>query len=81
MWNKIFKRARIVKKHETCYVLTITYSYYWLYDFDEVFVECTLDAIKNQFLKQRARDHISFTVDTNTETLQNPFEEKVEALP
>lgn len=60
--KKQFKNAKIEKKHNT-YILTITYGWYYLLDYEVVFVEPTLEEAKTRLLKERSDDHIFYFDD------------------
>ena len=53
-----FARAEIEKRNETCYILTIYFSFFWLVEYKEVSVYATLQQAKDALLVERARDHI-----------------------
>jgi hypothetical protein len=61
-WNKQFQRATIEKKNNV-YVLTIYYNYYYMFSFNEVFVEATIETAKTRLLKERSADHITYFED------------------
>jgi len=58
-WSKQFQRATIEKKNNV-YVLTIYYNYYYMFSFNEVFVEATMESAKSRLLKERSADHITY---------------------
>jgi hypothetical protein len=62
MWSKQFQRA-IIEKKNNVYVLTIYYSYYYMFSYNEVFVEPTLELAKSRLLKERSADHITYFED------------------
>lgn len=59
MWSKQFQRATIEKKNNV-YVLTIYYTYYYMFSYSDVFVEPTLELAKSRLLKERSADHITY---------------------
>ena len=63
-WNKMFVRAKIEKKNDTAYLLTITYAWYNIMNFDEVFLEASLEEAKRRLLIERSHDHVMM-VDEN----------------
>ena len=60
--NKQFKSAKIEKKNNV-YILTITYGWYYLIDYNEVFVEPTIQEAQLRLLKERSNNHIFFFED------------------
>lgn len=56
-WAKQFIRAKIEEK-ATHVVLTITYNYYFVMEYTEVFVCDTISQAKTRLLTERSRDHL-----------------------
>jgi len=59
MLDKKFVRAEI-KKAGLSYKVTITYSYYGLYNYDVIEIFDTVDSAKDWLLKVRCHGHIYF---------------------
>lgn len=59
-WNKMFVKARIEKKNDNAFMLRITYSWYGLMEFDEVFLEASLEDAKKRLLIERSHDHVNY---------------------
>ena len=57
MWSKQFIKAKIEEKN-THVVLTITYGYYFIMTFEEVFVCDNVEQAKTRLLTERSRDHL-----------------------
>jgi hypothetical protein len=57
MWSKQFLRATIEEKSNHV-VLTITYGYYFIMEYREVFVCDTVEQAKTRLLIERSRDHL-----------------------
>lgn len=60
--SKSFISASIRKLHETCYILEIKYSWYWLAQYSEVFVFPSLQEAKDKLLAERTHDHVKIDV-------------------
>ena len=60
--SKQFNKATIEKKNEV-YILTIHYTYYYMFNYEEVFVEKTAMDAKTRLLKERSADHITYFED------------------
>ena len=58
MWSKMFVRSSIVQKNVMCVVLTMTYSYYGLYYYDEVHVLESVEDARNLFCRLRSNDQL-----------------------
>lgn len=56
-WDAMFKSANITKCNN-CYVLSVTYSYYWLYNYNLIFVFSTIEEAKNKLIALRCHDNI-----------------------
>ena len=65
-WSKIFKGATIKKLNVQAYILKITYSYYWLYDFDEVFVFSTYEEARTKFALERSHNQLTLEEEDGT---------------
>ena len=66
-WSAGFLRAKIEKKGDAAFLLTITYSWYGLMNYDVVFLETSLENAKKKLLVERSHDHIAFYDETGTE--------------
>ena len=66
-WSAGFLRAKIEKKGDAAFLLTITYSWYGLMNYDVVFLETSLEAAKKRLLTERSHDHIAFYDETGKE--------------
>ena len=60
--NKQFNKATIEKKNDV-YILTIHYTYYYMFNYVETFVEPSAVAAKTRLLKERSADHITYFED------------------
>ena len=58
----MFISSKIEKINETSYKLTIKYSYFGLYYYDEVFVYSSLDEARNKLLDERCYDKLVVNV-------------------
>lgn len=65
--GKMFVRAKIEKKNANAFMLTITYSWYYVMEFNEVFLEGTLEDAKKRLLTERSHDHINFYDESGKE--------------
>jgi hypothetical protein len=59
--DKQFISAEIVQKNENTYILTVNYSYYWIFNYQVVKVADTLDEAKSMLIEERSHDHIKYT--------------------
>ena len=57
MLSRMFVKARIEKKNNI-YVIIITYSYYYLYYFDEIEICATLQEAEHKLLEIRCSGHL-----------------------
>jgi len=70
MWSRMFIRSSIVQKNAMCVVLTMTYSYYGLYHYDEVHVLESIEEARNMFCRLRSNDQLRIeTVSDRTALL------------
>ena len=65
--NKQFVSARIAKKNEHAFVLTIRYCWYFVLEYEEVFVEDNLELCKSRLLRERSHDHVTYFSDDGKE--------------
>ena len=66
-WNKLFVKAKIEKRNDSAFLLTITYSWYGVMEFNEVFLEASLEEAKRRLLIERAHDHIQYFNESGKE--------------
>jgi len=57
MLSRMFVKAKIEKKNGV-FIIIITYSYYYLYHFDEIEVCATLQEAESKLLKIRCSGHL-----------------------
>lgn len=56
--DRQFVKAEIEKRNETCYILTVFYSWYWFVEYKVVSVHPSLQVAKDALLIERSRDHL-----------------------
>jgi len=61
-WNAVFKNATI-KKINTAYILEVVFSYYWIFDYKEVFVFGTKEEAQTKLLNMRCHGAVSIVED------------------
>ena len=66
MLERAFQSAEIKQVNNSCYKLTIKYSYYGLYDYSDVFVYKTLQETKDRLIIERCHGHINIIGENNT---------------
>lgn len=62
VWSKSFVKAKIEKKNNV-FVVIITYSYYFLYYFDEIEICTTLQEAEHTLLMIRCSGHLNVMSD------------------
>jgi hypothetical protein len=67
MLERRFVRAEIKQRTPQCFKLTITYSFYSLYDFSEVFVYKSLQEAKDRLITERCHANLTILDTQNKE--------------
>ena len=62
MWSKMYIKSRIEKKNNV-FIVVITYSFFMLYNYDEVSIHSTLDEAQRHLIELRTQGHHITQID------------------